>query len=853
MGDGVLSSSQSGAITAELRWLGADRVVPLKPSAPGMWKAVVEGPQVRALGVELWRQDGTRPVRVSQGLEMMPAGDATLSWAIAGPQSLEAWRLSRPVVSSELRQLDERRAMMAIVWLVVSVLVVLALARKALARSDGIPVRSPLSWWKESILWGIFAVAWTWPAIAAGPHVVGRHFDALGTVWVIDAATRLGFALFDALTVWPSGVTYSAIDSWVLLPLAWLGSRFDAAAVHGWVQVVGVAASAFAASRFAREVGAKSPYDLVAGICFMGSGLAASALLEGHVYQVVNPWMPLMGLFLWRCAKPTAKVADGIYAALFFSLCLFTSGYIGLSAGLLGLGLGLPALILAPSKRPILLSGVLAMVVGYVYIDLFTAAQQPGAANASMEALRKGSLALTSLGPPSSEVDRAGHSWALVISAAMIALSVVAWRMRTAGAVRLWATAMITVFVAMGPQWALGLSPDEPMVTSPLAFLWEIEVVQFLRWPGRLMWAALLAFAVLASVGVSTLAQRLGPRVGGGLLLLMLVEAFVVVGLPFRQRVIPGEIPEVYNQDPGAVFDLVGQGINQSAEMDSWINATLCQYQTVHSRSISKDCLRCRTGSSADLAEDCAPQDGERADLNGWVTSRLYEGNVQAVMTRLRTLNFTSLAVHFDWIRKSDRMRIAHALANQEARIETETAEGVHLYPIDSDGEDVVLPDGPPKSIVGPTFEGDVWSLRTDLVLPPGVERGRYFLSVDNHPPLELRFMGGMIASINGGAIFAGHFNGPAQNKAALQLYRIQDGVRTTLWSGDVVPLDVAEDLISFRLDSPDTARPMLRSLDAFSPEIRHRGGKIIGLGWLGVIGLLVMWWVGVRRLEPDA
>ena len=107
VGDGVMSTSQPGAITAELRWLGADRIVPLKQSSPGVWQAVVEGPQVRALGVELWRQDGTRPVRVSQGLEMMPLGDATLSWAIAGPQSLEAWRLSRAVVSSDLRQFED--------------------------------------------------------------------------------------------------------------------------------------------------------------------------------------------------------------------------------------------------------------------------------------------------------------------------------------------------------------------------------------------------------------------------------------------------------------------------------------------------------------------------------------------------------------------------------------------------------------------------------------------------------------------------------------------------------------------------------------------------------------------------
>ena len=73
VGEGVLNSTKPGAITAELRWLGEDRVVPLKQTPTGVWQAVVDGPQVRALGVELWRVDGNRPIRVSQGLEIMPA------------------------------------------------------------------------------------------------------------------------------------------------------------------------------------------------------------------------------------------------------------------------------------------------------------------------------------------------------------------------------------------------------------------------------------------------------------------------------------------------------------------------------------------------------------------------------------------------------------------------------------------------------------------------------------------------------------------------------------------------------------------------------------------------------------
>ena len=364
------------------------------------------------------------------------------------------------------------------------------------------------------------------------------------------------------------------------------------------------------------------------------------------------------------------------------------------------------------------------------------------------------------------------------------------------------------------------------------------------------MWSAVLVLGVLAAVGVSQLAGRLGHRVGSGLLTLFLFEAFFVVALPFRQETISGEIPDVYNQDPGAVFDLVGQGINQSAEIDSWINATLCQYQTVHLRSISKDCVRCRTGSSQDLSEDCAPEDSERAGLNGWVTSRLYEGDVEAVMTRLRALQFTSLAVHTDWIRKSDRMRIEHALSGLKAQIETEVAEGVSMFAVDPQGEDVPLPDGGPKGLVGPETALEQWTLRTDLILPGKLRKGRYFLVVGDHPSFELRYMGGMVANINERAIYAGHFKGAVDAKVNVRLYRVSNGERTTLWEGPVVPLDLPEDLITFRMESESEARPMLRSLDAFSPELRHRGGKILGLGWLGIITLLIMWCVGVRRFD---
>ena len=110
--------------------------------------------------------------------------------------------------------------------------------------------------------------------------------------------------------------------------------------------------------------------------------------------------------------------------------------------------------------------------------------------------------------------------------------------------------------------------------------------------------------------------------------------------------------------------------------------------------------------------------------------------------------------------------------------------------------------------------------------------------------------MGGVVANVNDGAIYAGHFKGPVDGEANVRLYRVIEGKRSTLWEGSVVPLDLPEDLLTFYLENEDQARPMLRSLDAFSPELRHRGGKIIGLGWLGILSLLLMWCMGTRRRD---
>ncbi len=177
----------------------------------------------------------------------------------------------------------------------------------------------------------LLAVIWTWPAILA-PGLVGRMPDAAGTAWFLWASPRLLLNLHDGLTGWPAGVTYGRPDSYLLLLVGPLLSWVGPARAHAWIAVFGLAASAWGAEAFARTLGARAPWSGLAGLAFAFTGLASSALLEGYVYHLVNPWLPLLALSWFRATRPKGTVGQGLAAALFFVLCLLTTAWMALAA-----------------------------------------------------------------------------------------------------------------------------------------------------------------------------------------------------------------------------------------------------------------------------------------------------------------------------------------------------------------------------------------------------------------------------------------------------------------------------------------------------------------------------------------
>ena len=125
--EGALGSEAPGAITAKLRWLGEDRVVPLTLSEPGLWTGSARGPQTRTVGVEIWLAERQPQLRVSQGLEVMPKGDVELSWSLSVREADAAWRLSEPVQLEDMRAHQERLSMVWGAWSLSSVLEVMVL------------------------------------------------------------------------------------------------------------------------------------------------------------------------------------------------------------------------------------------------------------------------------------------------------------------------------------------------------------------------------------------------------------------------------------------------------------------------------------------------------------------------------------------------------------------------------------------------------------------------------------------------------------------------------------------------------------------------------------------------------
>jgi hypothetical protein len=490
----------------------------------------------------------------------------------------------------------------------------------------------------------VAAVGLSWPAAVAGADaMVGRHFDLQGTIWFISMARRLGPEGLDPLTGWPGGADYARLDSFTLALIARLSPGVPAVQLHNLLQVLGVWLTAVAAERCAAGIGARGPWSLLAGLSYGGSGLAASALLEGHVYHLLDPGLPLCLWAWWRAGQPGGRPAHGALAGLGFGIALWTTAYHGVVAALLVAVLGLAALLRRELRAgPALAALGVALALGMPYIALFS--HGDGGSGAGVAPPGGGLLAFA---PPGPAVDADGHSLSAHLPAtigALAALSPLALG-RAPGWGRLAAAGALCAVLALGPT----LSPPQGAPTLlPAALLVLVDPAGHFRFPLRFAWGSALVAAALGARVAAALAAR-SPRAALALFPLLIVDLVFWGGMPGRQRSAPAGAPSAYAAAPAGlgVIDLLPAPIAGQDEPAARQQALVCSYQVWHQRPIPDDCIRPQPTHNPRLAASAA------------LLAALDAGAAPAWLASAR---IGAVALHPDLFAPGDRARLQAAL-----------------------------------------------------------------------------------------------------------------------------------------------------------------------------------------------
>ena len=520
--------------------------------------------------------------------------------------------------------------------------------------------------WVGGVVMLLAAVIFTQPAAWSGSGaLVGRHFDLQGTVWLISAAPRFGPGGLDLLSGLPEGARYARLDSWTLAALARALSWLDPVRVHNALQVLGVWLSAWAAERFAAALGARAPASWLAGLSYGMSGLAASALLEGHVYHLLDPFLPLCAWAWWRASRLDGRAIHGALAALGFGAALLTTAYHGVVAAVLVVVIGAASLWRRELRAvPAGVAALGALAFGLPYVFVFLGAPDEVAVSAPVPAA--GLLAFT---PPSAELDRIGHSLSAHLPATTLALaSLCPFLLREhLGWRRLWLAGAACAVLALGPS----LSPPQGAVAAlPAAALQLIEGGALLRFPVRFAWGCSLLWGALAARAAMALGARL-PAAPFVLIALMVVDLGYWGGMPGRQRSQPAGAPSAYAGE-GPVLDLLPEHMGRQDELSAQLQALVCSYQVWHRRPIADDCVT------------PFPDRNPRIALSRGLVAAAARGEGAAY---LRARGFVAVALHPDLFAAGDRARLLTQLGalDPAPAISLDHGEKIVVYTISSD------------------------------------------------------------------------------------------------------------------------------------------------------------------------
>ncbi len=530
------------------------------------------------------------------------------------------------------------------------------------------PAARPASWLEgprgTALVVAIFvalATAFSWPAARLDPHsLVTRHFDLYVTIWLVEQAVDGLPRMLASGSAWPHGESLARVDSYLLMLLAWAGRGL----LSGWLLTtlltwLGPALNAWAAEHCARKVLAvRRPWSLLAGMAFGFSGIAATAVLEGHVYFLLAAWLPLLLTTAWTAPERGISWGRGALVGLLWTLALLSSAYLGVLASVLLLT------VLAARPRRVLRLLPGALVVGLPvaawYLWVFSISRQHATLEIQPELiLSMGTATVASLTTWTAQLDELRHSvgapvgfttlWLLLLSPLLLR-GERGWR-----ALAILAVVALLLCFGRSFRWV----DSESGTPLPVALLVGLPGIELFRFPIRFAWLYQLCGGLVAAAALQALARRLPAAVVLPVLGLAAADGVLLTGLPVRARQVIAEVPSAYDAAPQGlpILDLYGRALDgTSGELEMWTRNLGCYYQAHHGRPILEVCVRTEIESPRE-ALDAAIGHG-LLSLGSEPTAE----QLRPLRSLLETSGVRAVALHADFYTPTDGERMAAGL-----------------------------------------------------------------------------------------------------------------------------------------------------------------------------------------------
>ncbi len=472
------------------------------------------------------------------------------------------------------------------------------LARRAL------PVALPL------LYFALLTLAMTWPAARTfGSHYIGSISDDprhnVWFIWHVLEALASRQPLYDAtLLYYPYGVSllthgYGPVMGLLALPF----SPWGIVVAHNGAILLGFGLTGYLLYLLARGLGFSQSVSLFAGTLLMAAPMHVVGPQE-HMGKSFFGLIPLAFLAIHHTLQPARSSRWALVTAAALLLNLLHNGLHFIEATL-GVAFFVVVALLraAPAGRPfiwrraLLAGGSSIVLTGPLLLAIWRAARRPGVQGSlSQESFHYqpdvvefllpspssalfGGLAeriLTAIGALSNVETAVYLSWT------GLALCLVALLSRRRAA---WSWLLFTatwVVLAMGPQLRLlgqrTFTAYNLPIILPYAFLTSLPGLDFLRTPGRLMFAGFTAFAIAAAYGLAWLHARY-PRAA---LPLTAVAAVLVLleGWPRPQPPTPMPAAAPFYQELAADTEMYGVfDLPVNPREDQWYVGYSSRYQ----------------------------------------------------------------------------------------------------------------------------------------------------------------------------------------------------------------------------------------------------------------------------------